>query len=424
MRTSVVLSALLLSACFRPAPCSTDSECGGPGGQCDPAWGFCVTTGETGGGDGGVADAGAGDSGVVDAGEEDGGIADAGVLDAGVPDSGVIDAGAIDAGIVDAGPIDAGPIDAGPIDAGPIDAGPPPAVTATNPLASATNVAPDVLLTATFDEPMETSTLTPSTFTLVGASALGGVVSLDGGTRATFAPDLPLDTNRIYTATVTTGARSLGGLALPQNHSWTFTTALLWVHSAQTFSVLGASVTNTGPTTLAGDLGVSTGTPLMGGATIAVGGASHLNDTAAAEAHADLATAYAAAGALTATGSLATLDGRTLNAGIYTSNSAALALNTSLTLDGQGNPDAVFIFQIDAALNTGATTSNITLIRGARAANVFWQVSGAVTLGAGSSFKGTVLGLAAITVGAGTTVQGRMLSLNGTVTLASNTISN
>ena len=101
-----------------------------------------------------------------------------------------------------------------------------------------------------------------------------------------------------------------------------------------------------------------------------------------------------------------------------------MALGTTLTLDGEGNPDAVFIFQIDAALNTGATTSSVSLIRGARAANVFWQVSGAVTLGAGSSFKGTVLGLAAITVGAGVNVQGRVMSVNGAVTLANNVISN
>ena len=239
---------------------------------------------------------------------------------------------------------------------------------------------------------------------------------------ATFVPAGLLQTNSVYTATITTGARSLGGVALETSHSWTFTTALIALRSAQTYSVLGAGVTNTGPTSLSGDLGVSTGAPIMGGTLITVGGTTHAGDAAAIRARADLLVAYNAAKALTGPMSLATLDGRTLTAGIYTSNAAALGLSTMLTLDGEGDPNAVFIFQVDAALNTGATTSNVTLIREARAANVFWQVSGAVTLGAGSQFQGTILGLAAITVGAGTVLEGKALSINGDVTLATNTI--
>jgi hypothetical protein len=297
-------------------------------------------------------------------------------------------------------------------------------VLATAPLALATNIAPDALLSATFSRPMAATSLA-SSFTLAQVTPVTGALSLDGAmTGATFTPAAPLETNTFYTATVTTTATALNGLALAQNHAWSFTTALLWLASAQTCSVLGASVTNTGSTTLSGGLGVTTAAPLTGGATLSVGGASHLFDAAAAQAKADLWVAYTAATALTPTASLTTLDGRTLTAGVYTSNAVALALNTTLTLDGQGNPDAVFIFLVDAALNTGATTSSVNLVRGARAANVFWQVSGAVTLGAGSSFKGTVLGLAAITVGAGTSVQGRVLTLNGAVTLAGNNISN
>ena len=400
-RATVML--LVLTSCFRPTPCTQDNECGGQGGACDLALGFCVTTNE-----------------LPDAGAADGGVADSGMGDAGATD-----AGAQDAGSGDAGAQDAGPLDAGAADAGPADAGPPPTITTTSPLPMALNVAPDALITASFSRPMDSATVTPLTFTLVQGSAISGAVTLDGAmTFATFAPTLALETNRSYTATVTSGARSLAGPALQQNHTWTFTTALIWLDRARGCSVLGASVTNTGPTSLAGDLCVSTSAPLMGGATMTISGASHLNDAAATDARADLQVAYAAAGALTATNTLATLDGQTLTAGIYTSNAAALALGTTLTLDGEGNPDAVFIFQIDAALNTGATTSSVSLIRGARAANVFWQVSGAVTLGAGSSFKGTVLGLAAITVGAGVNVQGRVMSVNGAVTLANNVISN
>lgn len=158
-------------------------------------------------------------------------------------------------------------------------------------------------------------------------------------------------------------------------------------------------------------------------ATITVGGATHAGTAPAVQARADLQVAYTAAAALTSTSMLATLDGRTLTPGVYTS-SAALALNTSLTLDAEGDPNAVFIFQIDAALDTAATASSIMLTRGAQASNIFWQVSGAVTLGATSSFKGTIIGLAAITVGASTRLDGRALTINGNVTLASNTISN
>ena len=288
----------------------------------------------------------------------------------------------------------------------------------------ARNIAPDALISAMFSEPMAASSLTTS-LRLVQVSPVAGAVFLDGTmTSATFTPAAPLETNTVYTATVTTSATGLNGLALAQEHTWSFTTALLWLRSAQTCSVLGASVTNTGTTTLSADLAVTTAAPVSGAATLVVGGASHLFDAAAADAKSDLWVAYTAAAALTPTASLATLDGRTLFAGVYTSNAVALALNTTLTLDGQGNPDAVFVFLVDAALNTGATTSSVNLVRGARAANVFWQVSGAVTLGAGSSFKGTVLGQAAITVGAGTTVQGRVLTLNGVVTLAGNSIGN
>ncbi|MDP1821589.1 MAG: ice-binding family protein [Archangium sp.] len=423
MRWVPLLGVVLLSACFNPTPCVRDAECGGPGGQCDVERAFCVTIVET---DGGGEDAGGADAGPSDAGAPDGGAdagQDAGAPDAGFPDAGAEDAGTPDGGVPDGGVPDAGPADAGP-DAGPGDAGPPPVVTAHTPLDLAVNVALDEPITATFSEPMNFTTLTPATFRLTrGVTGLDGGVTLEAALRtATFLPTVPLETNRVYTATLTTAAKGLNGLALQASRTWTFTTALISLRSAQTYSVLGASLTNTGVTTLSGDLGVSTGAPLMGAATITVGGTTHLNDAAATQAHSDLLVAYGAAAALTPTASLATLDGRTLTAGIYTSNAAALALNTTLVLDGQDDPDAVFIFQIDAALNTGATTSSVSLIRGARAANVFWQVSGAVTLGAGSTFKGNLLGAAAITVGAGTALEGRALTLNGVVTLANNTI--
>ncbi len=404
----------LVSGCFNPTPCTRDADCGGPGGACDLVNSFCVTTVEgDDAGAGGGADAGLSDAGVFDAGVFDAGVFDAGVTDAGVPDAGVPDAGVPDAGAMDAG------VDSGTA----IDAGIPPTVSNSSPLDLATNVATEAWPTATFSEAMDFTTLTGTTFTLSqGAVRVDGGVSLDGvHTTATFTPSAPLGSHRVYTATITTGARSLAGLPLGANYSWSFTTAFLELRTAQSCSVLGASVTNTGTTLLGGDLQVSSGT-ITGGATITVGGTTHVGDATASLARADLQRAYTAAVNMTPTGSVSTLDAQILTPGIYTSNAVALPLNAVLTLDGQNDPNAVFLFQVDAALNTGASTARVELIRGAQASNVYWQVSGAVTLGANSFFKGTVLALEAITVGAGTVVEGRMLSLNGVVTLATNTI--
>lgn len=383
----MVVAVLLLAGCFRPTPCTDDSECGGPGGRCDLNLSFCVTAAE-------VSDA------AVDAGD----VADAGPGDAGR-----------DAG-TDAGQ------DAG-MDAG-FDAGLAPTVLATTPLPPRTNVPIEVRPTATFSQAMDASTISALSFKLMqGVHRIDGGVSFDEATNlATFAPGVPLQTDLIYTATITTGATSAGGVALEASHSWTFTTALLALRSAQTYSVLGAAVSNTGSTRLSGDLGVSTAALIMGGATITVGGTTHANDAAATQARLDALVAYDAAAALTPSTSLATLNDLTLTAGVYTSNAAALSLSTTLTLNGENNPDAVFIIQINAALNTGATTSNVRLVNGARAANVFWQVSGAVTLGATSTFRGTLLSMGAITIGAQTQLNGRALCINGQVTLASNAI--
>ena len=110
----------------------------------------------------------------------------------------------------------------------------------------------------------------------------------------------------------------------------------------------------------------------------------------------------------------AELGGTTRFAGVYNSLAdVAFAITTDLTLDAENDPNAVFIFKTGptAGLNTTATTGNVLLINGAQACNVFWQVGGAATLGATSSFKGTILANAAITAGAGTTIDGRAFSI-------------
>ncbi|WP_426997655.1 ice-binding family protein [Pseudarthrobacter sp. N5] len=190
--------------------------------------------------------------------------------------------------------------------------------------------------------------------------------------------------------------------------------------TAGTYSVLGGTgVTNTGLTVLSGDLGVSPATAIVGFPPGVVSGATHAGDSQSAQAQTDLLAAYNNAAARLPTASFSgDNNGRTYTSGVY-HTVAAFALTGTMMLDGQGDPNAAFIFQIDAALNTAAA-SNITLINGAQASRVFWQVLGAAGTGASSSFSGTIMAMGAITIGAGGVVKGRALS-RGLVTLASNT---
>jgi hypothetical protein len=191
--------------------------------------------------------------------------------------------------------------------------------------------------------------------------------------------------------------------------------------SAEAFSVLaGTGVTSTGSTVINGDLGVSPSNSIVGFPPGVVGGTTHPGDPLAAQAQSDFGLAYADAAGRTPTGTFAgDQNGVTFDAGTYQTG-AAFALTGSMTLDGQGDPNAVFIFQIGAALNTAASSS-MNLINGAQSSNIFWQVNGAAGLGATSSFVGTILANGAITVGAGTSVAGRTLA-NGMVTLADNAV--
>lgn len=225
-----------------------------------------------------------------------------------------------------------------------------------------------------------------------------------------------------WTAVVRTAAftSALLFVSMLLNPSLAFAAAPVGLGAAGTYSVLAATmVTSTGATTLSGDLGVSPGTAVVGFPPGIVNGSTRTGDQAA-PAQTDLLAAYNDAGARTPTASFAgDNNGRTYTAGIYHST-AAFALTGTMTLDGEGDPNAVFIFQIDAALNTAAA-SRISLINGAKASHIFWQVFGAAGTGASSSFSGTIMAAGAITIGAGGTLSGRALS-RGAVTLAGNTI--
>ena len=194
--------------------------------------------------------------------------------------------------------------------------------------------------------------------------------------------------------------------------------------AAKTFAVLAAStVTNTGLSNINGDLGIWPGTAYVPGTPSAtVNGTIHAGDVAANQAQASLTIAYNdAAGRSTAPITVAgDLGGQTLAPGLYKSAST-LAITGDLTLDANGDPNAVYIFQMGSALNV-ATGGRVVMIGGAQAANVFWQVGSSATLGTYSAFKGTIMAYASITLGTGATLDGRALAQNAAVTLDTNAV--
>ncbi len=197
--------------------------------------------------------------------------------------------------------------------------------------------------------------------------------------------------------------------------------ATVGLGSAASFSVLGGStITNTGPTTMFGDLGLSPGSSVTGAPHVL--GAMHVDDAVAIGAKNDLTTAYNDAASRPSNGSAGTdLAGQTFTPGVRTASSSLLLSSGSVTLDAQGDPNAVFIFQIGSTLITGSNTS-VSLVNGAQACNVFWQVGSSATLGTGTRFVGTIMASASITAKTAATIHGRLLAMTGAVTMDTNTI--
>ena len=200
------------------------------------------------------------------------------------------------------------------------------------------------------------------------------------------------------------------------------------------FSVLGAStVTNTGATTLTGDLGVSPGSAITGKATITVNGTHaatagnpsvHEADATATSAQTQLAAAKASL-ALLGPGTLepADLAGLTLLPGVYTVPTGTSNLSGTLTLDGGGNANAFWVFQSPSTLIT-SFGSVVDVVNTGAGAGVFWNIGSSATLGAGTSFEGNLLALDSITVGNSVTLGcGRALAQTGAVTLDTDTVS-
>ena len=312
---------------------------------------------------------------------------------------------------------------------GSANPGAAPTVVSTGPVNAAINVSINKHIAATFSRAMAPATLNTTTFTVRhGATAITGAVSYAGVT-ATFTPTAVLDLSLVYTGTITTGATDPGGVALASNHVWNFTTgacsqAALALGAAGNLAVLGGStVTSTGATSITGDLGVSPGTAVTGFPPGLLVGAQHAGDAMSALAIGDLTTAYndAAGRTLCPMTVAGNLGGQTLVPGLYKSTSSLEITSGDLTLDAQGDADAVFIFQMASTLTT-TSGRRVILSGGARAGNVFWQVGSSATLGTASAFQGTILADQAITLGTGATLNGRALARIAGVSLDGNTV--
>lgn len=193
---------------------------------------------------------------------------------------------------------------------------------------------------------------------------------------------------------------------------------------AENFAVLaGSAITNTLATTITGDAGSSpTSTETGFGSVTFIEGVNHIapapNDSLTVSAKTDLTTAYniAAAASTTETFGSAELGGKTLIPGVYKTTTGTMGITGTLTLDGGGDPNAVFIFQAGSTLTT-ASGSTVVLTGGAQACNVYWQVGSSATLGTGSTFVGNILAAQSITDNGGSTIYGSFLASNAAVTL-------
>jgi subtilisin family serine protease len=194
--------------------------------------------------------------------------------------------------------------------------------------------------------------------------------------------------------------------------------------AAESFAVLGAStVTSTGPSVITGDLGVDPGSAVTGFPPGLIGsGSIHSADAATLAAQSAVTTAYNSLVGQACTQDMTGRDlgGQTLTAGVYCFSSSA-QLTGTLTLNGEGNANAVFIFKMGSTITT-ASASSVVLINGGSAYNVFWQVGSSATLGTTTSFSGNILALTSITLTTGVQVTGRALARNGAVTMDTNAV--
>ncbi|MCX5689252.1 MAG: ice-binding family protein [Planctomycetota bacterium] len=194
--------------------------------------------------------------------------------------------------------------------------------------------------------------------------------------------------------------------------------------TAQNFAVLaGSTVTNTGSSVITGDAGVWPGSAMTGFPPAIMHGTLHAADAVAGIAQADVTIAYNSLASMIRTADLTGIDlgNQVLTPGVYFFSSSA-QLTSTLVLDAQGNPDAIFVFQIGSTLTT-ANSSAVSVTNAADACNIYWQVGSSATLGTNTAFQGNILAMASITLNTGASIiEGRALARTGAVTLDSNSI--
>jgi hypothetical protein len=197
------------------------------------------------------------------------------------------------------------------------------------------------------------------------------------------------------------------------------------IGNTKNFAILaGSTITNTGSTVVYGDIGLFPGTSITGLADIVLDGEVYLTDTDASLAKDALVEAYNDVAGRTPVTIIATeLGGQTLLPGVYTSESGTFEITGTLTLDAQGDQDAIFIFQMASTLITAAN-SDVNLINAATSCEVYWQVGSSATLGVDSRFAGRIYASESITLNNKAEVMGQILAMTGAVTLDDNVVSN
>jgi hypothetical protein len=219
------------------------------------------------------------------------------------------------------------------------------------------------------------------------------------------------------TSTITAALGTISGSTL-----LTVTAASVNLRTAANYGVLAQTgITNSGTSTVTGDIGTISAT-ISGDSITVIDGTQHpVNDADTVQAQTDLGLAYNEAAARASTAVAVELGGTTLTPGVYSAGTLSITAVTPLILDGQDDPNAVFIIKASSTLTTTGTGS-VSLTRGASWYNVFWVVGSSATLG-GGNFEGTILAQTSISLGTGTPVYGRLLARDGAVTLLGNTIS-
>ncbi|MGB4407755.1 MAG: ice-binding family protein [Sphaerochaeta sp.] len=326
-----------------------------------------------------------------------------------------------------------------------------PEVNSTSPANSATSAAINGNITATFSAAMDPASITDSTFTVSdGATDVVGIVTYDvANMKAIFTPSGLLGYEKEYTATLTTGAKTLENVAMSGNKVWSFTTALegigpepVLLGTAGNYAILAKTAISTVPASvITGDVGLSpsalsfitgfshtlaTGyatSPQVTGFIFAADMAppTNTNLTTAVE---DMLTAYSdAAGRITPDQlnfNAGEIGGKTLAPGLYKWTGAVTTTGSNVTISGGSND--TWIFQVAANLSIDNALS-VILEGGALAKNIVWQVAGTVTIGEYSHFEGVILSQTDIIMQTGATMNGRLLAQTA-VTLDQATVTN